>query len=146
LSAAIPVAPSTYKYAGMTDYRRNFIAGGSFFFTVNLANRQLRLLAEHIDELRAAFRETRRRHPFKIDAIVVLPDHLHTVWTLPERDADFATRWRLIKSAFSRCLPAGEWISRSRATKGERGIWQRRYWEHVIRDVNDFSRHPFGER
>jgi putative transposase len=68
----------------MTDCRRNFIAGGSFFFTVNLANRRLRLLTEHIDELRAAFRETRRRHPFTIDAIVVLPVHLHTVWTLPQ--------------------------------------------------------------
>jgi putative transposase len=106
----------------MTSYRRNFIAGGSFFFTVNLAERRLRLLTGHIDELRKAFRETRRRHPFTIDAIVVLPDHLHTVWTMPEGDADFATRWRLIKSAFSRRLPAGERISGSRATKGERGI------------------------
>jgi len=106
----------------MTSYRRNFIAGGSFFFTVNLAERRLRLLTGQIDELRKAFRETRRRHPFTIDAIVVLPDHLHTVWTMPEGDADFATRWRLIKSAFSRRLPAGERISGSRATKGERGI------------------------
>ena len=67
----------------MTDYRRNFIAAGSFFFTVNLAERRLRLLTEHIDELRAAFRETLRRHPFTVDAMVVLPDHLHAVWTLP---------------------------------------------------------------
>jgi len=84
----------------MTDYRRNFVAGGSFFFTVNLAERRLRLLTEHIDELRTALRQTRRHHPFTIDAFVVLPDHLHSVWTLPEGDADFATRWRLIKSAF----------------------------------------------
>ena len=108
----------------MTDYRRNFIASGSFFFTVNLAERRLRLLTEHIDELRTAFREVRRRHPFTIDAMVVLPDHLHAAWTLPEGDADFATRWRQIKSAFSRRLPAGERISASRAAKGERGIWQ----------------------
>src|SRR5260221_7550085 len=106
----------------MTSYRRNFIAGGSFFFTVNLAERRLQLLTQHIDELRAAFRETRRRHPFTIDAICVLPDHLHTVWTLPEADADFATRWRLIKSAFSRHVPTGERISDSRAAKGERRI------------------------
>src|SRR5712664_828296 len=87
----------------MTNYRRNFIAGGSFFFTVNLAERRRRrLLTEHVDELRSAFRETRRHHPFTIDAMVVLPDHLHAVWTMPEDDADFATRWRLIKSAFSR--------------------------------------------
>ena len=79
----------------MTDYRRNFIAGGSFFFTVNLAERRLRLLTQH-----TAFRETRRHHPFAIDAMVVLPDHLHTIWTLPEDDADFATRWRLINRHF----------------------------------------------
>jgi putative transposase len=125
----------------MTDYRRNFLVGGSFFFTVNLAERHLRSLTDHIDKLRTAFRETRQRHPFTIDAIVVLPDHLHAVWTLPGGDADFATRWRLIKSAFSRSLTSGERISDSRAAKGERGIWQRRYWEHTIRDENDFARH-----
>ena len=73
----------------MTDYRRNFIAGGSFFFTVNLADRRLRLLTECIDELRAAFRETRRRHPFTIDAMVVLPEQLHTVWTSGRRRGFF---------------------------------------------------------
>jgi hypothetical protein len=75
------------------------------------------LLTEHIDELRAAFRETRRHHPFTTDAMVVLPDHLHAVWTLPEGDADFATCWRLIKSAFSRSLATDERISESRAAK-----------------------------
>src|SRR5438093_9968968 len=125
----------------MTDYRRDFVVGGSFFFTVNLAERRLRLLTEHIDELRAAFRETRHGHPFTIDAMVVLPDHLHAVWTMPDGDADFATRWRLIKTGFSRRVPAGERISSSRAAKGERGIWQRRYWEHTIRDEGDFVRH-----
>jgi putative transposase len=125
----------------MTDYRRNFLAGGRFFFTVNLAERRLRLLTKHIDKLRDAFRETRRHPPFTIDAIVVLPDHLHTVWALPEGDANFATRWRLIKSAFSRRLATGERVSESRAAKGERGIWQRCYWEHTIRDDNDLARH-----
>jgi putative transposase len=125
----------------MTNYRRNLLAGGSFFFTVNLAERHLHLLTEHIEGLRNAFRETRRLHPFTIDAMVVLPDHLHTLWTLPEDDADFATRWRLIKSAFSRSLATGERVSASRAAKGERGIWQRRYWEHTIRDDNDFAGH-----
>src|SRR5438128_7741913 len=95
----------------MTDYRRDFVVGGSFFFTVNLAERRLRLLTEHIDELRAAFRETRHDRPFTIDAMVVLPDHLHAVWTMPDGDADFATRWRLIKTGFSRRVPAGERIS-----------------------------------
>ncbi|WP_407165471.1 REP-associated tyrosine transposase [Bradyrhizobium sp. ORS 111] len=125
----------------MITYRRNFLAGGSFFFTVNLEDRRLRLLTEHVDQLRAAFRETRGRHPFTVEAIVILPDHLHTVWSLPERDADYATRWRQIKSRFSRGIPRDEVISDSRAAKGERGIWQRRYWEHTIRDENDFSRH-----
>jgi putative transposase len=125
----------------MTDYRRNFLVGGRFFFTVNLAERHRRLLTDQIDKLRTAVRETRRYHPFTIDAMVVLPDHLHAVWTLPEGDADFATRWRLIKSAFSRSLTGGERISDSRAAKGERGIWQRRYWEHTIRDEDDFARH-----
>ncbi len=125
----------------MTDYRRNFVPGGSFFFTVNLADRRLRLLIEHIDELRGAFREVHRHHPFTTDAVVVLPDHLHAVWTLPEGDADFAMRWRQIKSAFSRKLAPTEPISESRAAKSERGIWQRRYWEHTIRDENDFARH-----
>jgi putative transposase len=125
----------------MTGYRRNFIPGGCFFFTVNLAERPLRLLTEHIDELRNAFRKVRRQHPFTIDAMVVLPDHLRSVWSLPEGDADSATRWRLIKSIFSPGLPADERISGSRAAKGERGIWQRRYWEHAVRDDSDFARH-----
>ncbi|WOH68374.1 REP-associated tyrosine transposase [Bradyrhizobium sp. BWA-3-5] len=125
----------------MTAYRRNFIPGGCFFFTVNLADRRSRLLTEHVDVLRFAFRETRERHPFTIDAIVILPDHLHAVWTVPEDNRDFATRWRLIKSTFSRSFGVGEPISDSRAAKRERGIWQRRYWEHTIRDEDDFARH-----
>ena len=125
----------------MVRYRRNFIPGGSFFFTVNLAERRLRLLTENIDALRAAFRDTRAMHPFEIEAIVVLPDHLHTIWSLPESDCDFATRWRLIKSRFSRSLPKGERVSESRRGKGERGIWQRRYWEHTLRDEHDLARH-----
>jgi putative transposase len=125
----------------MTNYRRHFVPGGSYFFTVNLADRRLRLLTDHIDALRAAFRYARARHPFTVDAIVVLPDHLHVIWTLPEGEFDFALRWRLIKAAFSRALPRAEKISPSRTRKGERGIWQRRYWEHTIRDENDFARH-----
>jgi putative transposase len=125
----------------MTSYRRNFIPGATFFFTVNLAERKGSLLTDHIALLREAFREIRRRHPFTINAIAVLPDHLHTVWTMPAGDADFATRWRLIKSAFSRQLAHGERISPSRLAQGERGIWQRRYWEHTIRNETDFARH-----
>ena len=125
----------------MTNYRRNFVLGGSYFFTLNLAERRLQLLTQHIGLLRSAFREVRGRHPFTIDAIVVLPDHLHAIWTLPEGDAGFALRWRLIKSAFSRGLPRNERLSPSRFSKGERGIWQRRYWEHTLRDEKDCERH-----
>jgi putative transposase len=125
----------------MTSYRRNFVPGASYFFTVNLANRRSRVLTTQIDLLRSAFRYGRARRPFITEAVVVLPDHLHAIWTLPAGDADFAIRWRLIKSMFSRSIPPLERVSESRKAKGERGIWQRRYWEHTIRDDGDFARH-----
>ncbi len=125
----------------MTNYRRNFVRGGSYFFTANLDDRRSRLLTDHIDLLRSAHRYVRTRHPFTIEAIVILPDHLHAIWTMPEGDADFGLRWRLIKSAFSRGLPPVEHVSQSRVAKGERGIWQRRYWEHTLRDEDDFIHH-----
>jgi putative transposase len=125
----------------MSNYRRSFVPGGSYFFTVNLSDRRKRLLVPHITELRAALAYVRARHPFEIAATVVLPDHLHAIWILPEGDADYALRWRLIKSAFSRTLPNNEKISASRAPKGERAIWQRRYWEHTLRDGKDFEHH-----
>jgi putative transposase len=125
----------------MTAYRRNPVAGGTYFFTLNLADRRLPLLTDNIGLLRAAFRYTRRRHPFTIEAIVILPDHLHALWTLPAGDSDFATRWRLIKTVFSRGLRPTKRVSASRSRKGERGIWQRRFWEHTIRDSDDVARH-----
>lgn len=123
------------------DYRRAHNSGGTYFFTVNLANRSSRLLVERVDTLRAVVREVRQRHPFEIIAWVVLPDHLHAIWTLPPGDAGFPTRWALIKAGFSRRIDPGENVNASRATKGERGIWQRRFWEHLIRDENDLARH-----
>jgi putative transposase len=125
----------------VTTYRRNFVPGGSFFFTVNLADRRSHLLTDKIALLRSAFRFVSLHHPFTIDAIAVLPDHLHCIWTLPPQDADFATRWRLIKTKFSKHIAAGERRSLSRVGKGERGIWQRRYWEHTLREDGDFERH-----
>jgi putative transposase len=107
----------------MPTFRRNIVVGGTFFFTVNLADRRSRLLIDNIDLLRTSFRYARHRHPFAIDAIAILPDHLHAIWTLPEGDGDFATRWRHIKGAFSRGLPEDEGISPSRLRKRERGIW-----------------------
>ncbi len=122
-------------------YRRSNIGGGTYFFTVNLAERSRSLLVDHIDTLREAIRFVKERHPFHIDAMVVLPDHVHAVWTLPYGDADYPTRWMLIKAGFSRRLPKGERINASRRGKGERGLWQRRYWEHTIRDDEDFCQH-----
>jgi putative transposase len=122
-------------------YRRANVPGATYFFTVNIADRKSRSLVENIDLLKETIQQIKVAHPFEIDAIVVLPDHLHAMWTLPADDADFATRWALIKAGFSRRLPKGERISESRKSKGERGIWQRRYWEHLIRDDDDFARH-----
>jgi putative transposase len=79
----------------------------------------------------------KQQHPFHIDTFVVLPDHLHAIWTLPQDDAGFATRWMLIKSGFSRRVAKTERVNASRSKKGERGIWPRRYWEHFLRDERD---------
>lgn len=126
----------------MRTYQRLRLEGGCYFFTVNLAERHGNdLLVRHIDDLREAIRTTMRDHPFSVDAMVVLPDHLHCIWQLPPGDDDFPKRWRLIKARFSRCVDGGEHISVSRRRKGERGIWQRRYWEHAIRDERDYQRH-----
>lgn len=103
-------------------YRRADVRGGTYFFTVNLAERRRTLLVDHIDALRTVMQKVKTMHPFHIDAMVVLPDHLHTVWTLPEGDADYPVRRALIKAGFSRCLPKDERRNRSRIAKGERGI------------------------
>ena len=126
----------------MRTYTRAKIAGGCYFFTVNLAERRDNdLLVRHVASLREAFKRTRIEHPFDLEAIVVLPDHLHCIWQLPEKDDNFPMRWQLIKARFSRLIACGELVSASRQRKGERGIWQRRYWEHVIRDQQDWERH-----
>ena len=125
----------------MTNYRRDHSPEASWFFTLNLTDRRQVLLTARIDLLRDSFRSVMRQHPWLIDAIVILPDHLHALCTLPADDADYALRWRLIKTAFTRALPRGGPLSASRQRKGERGIWQRRYWEHRIRDQADFNRH-----
>ncbi|MFT4276951.1 MAG: transposase [Rhodopseudomonas sp.] len=125
----------------MPNYRRAFVPGGCWFFTVALLERRNTLLVDHITALRDAVARTRERFPFEIDAVVVLPDHLHAVWTLPPGDADFSTRWRLIKTHFAKAPPKEERLSAVRARRGERGIWQRRFWEHLIRDEADYARH-----
>ena len=125
----------------MSQYRRIHHPGGMFFFTVALADRRATLLIDHIGALRAAFRDTKALYPFRIEAIVILPEHLHCIWSLPSGDSDFALRWRLIKGRFSKSLQPHENLSRSRASRNERGIWQRRFWEHTIRDDVDYRTH-----
>ena len=115
----------------MVRYRRNYIAGGTyFFFTVTLDDRASTALVDHIVELRAAFRAVRREQPFVIDAIVILPDHLHAIWTLPDADDDFSDRWRRIKAGFTHQLVVAG-IDVGRRSNGEYALWQRRFWEHV---------------
>jgi putative transposase len=121
----------------MSNYRRAFVPGGCWFFTVNLLERRKTLLVDHIATLREAVAITRQGHFFTIDAFVVLPEHLHTIWKLPPGDCDFSTRWRLIKSRFARALPKRERLGAVRVARNERGIWQRRFWEHLIRDEAD---------
>lgn len=124
----------------MSRYLRPRLPGASIFFTVALAERGGTLLLAEVERLRAAVRATRAERPFTIRAWVVLPDHLHCVWRLPEEDCDYSTRWRLIKSRFSRGLAPGR-LRPSHLTRQERGIWQRRFYEHHIRDEADLAAH-----
>lgn len=126
----------------MPDYRRAWQPGGTWFFTVTLLERGGNdLLTRHVDTLRSVVRRVRRNHPFLIHGWVVLPDHLHAILELPADDSDFALRWRLIKAGFSITLPKTERRTATRRRRGERGIWQRRYWEHLIRDEFDYRNH-----
>ena len=124
----------------MVRYRRNFVPGGSYFFTVTLADRRSSALVDHVDALRAAFRVARRERQFAIDAIAILPDHLHAILTLPPGDADFSGRWRRIKGHFSSHMIASN-AAVKRHQNGKFALWQRRFWEHTIRDEDDFARH-----
>jgi putative transposase len=125
----------------MSRYRRLLIEGGIFFFTLALADRRSDLLVRHIERLRRAYDELEKRRPFETVAICILPDHIHALWQLPDGDVDYASRWSLFKSGFSRGFPANQARSLSKIAKREKGIWQRRYWEHAIRDEHDLERH-----
>ena len=125
-------------------YRRSQAKGATFFFTIVTHNRKKIFCDEaNIALIKEAFQSVINKYPFKIDAFVLLPDHIHYIWTLPENDNDFSVRWRLVKSYFSRRCPAEykEPQSASRQSKGEQVFWQRRFWEHQIRDEADFISH-----
>ena len=123
-------------------YRRSKEAGVCYFFTLVTYQRQPLLVEKNINRLRLAFKREMQKRPFTIDAIVILPDHLHTLWVLPENDNDFSTRWSNIKRFFSiGCEQSSSKISNSRQKKREKYIWQRRFWEHTIRDQQDWQKH-----
>src|SRR5262245_5704807 len=130
----------------MSSYRRYFVPGGTFFFTV-VTHERRRFLTEPLSRrcLREGLETVRAGRPFEIVAIVLLPAHIHTIWTLPGGDADFSVRWKRIKEEFTeRYLGAGGeegCRSNSRRRRQERGVWQRRFWEHTIKDENDLERH-----
>ena len=128
----------------MSNYRRYYVKGGTYFFTVVSYMRNPIFGKESaIDLLRYCFEATMDTHPFKIDAIVILPDHLHTIWTLPDNDSDFSTRWKRIKATFSKEYQGNNArnLPESLVRKREKGIWQRRFWEHLIRNQEDFNKH-----
>lgn len=124
----------------MVNYRRALVPGATYFFTVTLRDRRKEWLTAYVDQLRVVVRDVRRQRPFAIDAIVILPDHLHAVWTLPAGDADFPGRWRAIKAGFTRALTRNG-VPLVRDRRGEYDLWQRRYWEHLIRNDDDLARH-----
>lgn len=124
----------------MSRYVRLRIPGATIFFTLALSDRRSDLLIREVDRLRDAVRRTRAERPFHIDAWVVLPDHLHCVWTLPQGDSDFSTRWSVIKARFALSVAAADKRA-SHISRRERGVWQRRFWEHHIRDADDFEAH-----
>ena len=124
----------------MVQYRRSQTPGGTYFFTVNLRDRSSRYLITYIDDLRKAFQDVLQRRPFKTVAIVILPEHIHMVMELPPGDCDYPGRWRDIKSNFTRSL-VKKGLPFTKNNKGEYSLWQRRYWEHEIRNELDLQRH-----
>ncbi len=125
----------------MPNYHRYYRKGAQYFFTVVMAERNRNILLPNIEHLKSAIRAVKVQHPFEIVAWVVLPDHMHCIWQLPDGDADFSRRWRLIKTAFSKKIPKEEYIRPSLQKRGARQIWQKRFWEHHIRDEQDWQRH-----
>jgi putative transposase len=126
------------------QYQRAYIPGGTYFFTIVTYQRRIVFSSPGaVDNLRNAFQYTLRRMPFTIVASVILPEHMHFIWTLPQDDSNYSTRWRLIKSHFTHHWQGKGTIevNASRQEKGEADIWQRRFWEHLIRDEADLNRH-----
>ena len=120
----------------MPNFCRNYQAGGTYFFTLTLADRQQDLLIRHVDTLRDAVRSVKQARPFAVDAWVVLPDHLHAIWSLPPHDADYSGRWREIKKRFAKIVRVMEGYRSSTEP-----VWQPRFWEHTINSSRDYQAH-----
>lgn len=125
----------------MPNFIRSQTTGAQFFFTLRLHDRHSNLLIREVDLLRSAMRKTKAHLPFEIDAIAILPAAIHMIWTLPTSDAGYGRRIAMLKSGFSRPLPMPEHRTMAQIRRAEKGIWQRRFWEHRIRDQEDFERH-----
>lgn len=125
----------------MPNYRRLKHTGNCYFFTVNLADRRSNFLTANTDLIRAAYCAVQRTLPFYCDAFVLLPDHLHAVWTLPDDDYNTGGRWALFKSYVSRRASQVPNRSHSKAVRREKGLWQRRFWEHVVESEKDYNAH-----
>ena len=130
----------------MPHYRRSYQPGGYYFFTVVTPERRGFLTSELAREcLRNAWKKVRINYPFQLIAFCLLPDHIHCIWQLPEKDSDYSRRWAALKASFSKAYIEKGGIegqqNRSRNSKGEKAIWQRRFWEHLIRDEEDLKKH-----
>lgn len=125
--------------AGMPNYRRMYVSGGTYFFTVRLADPKGTTLVQHVTVLKDCFRKEIRQNPFSILDCVVLPDHLHAIWKLPENDSDFSSRWGRIKSNFTKSVSPVKTGSLSKTIKREAGLWQRRFWERYIRNQGELD-------
>ena len=129
----------------MPNYRRNYVPGGTYFFTV-VTHERRPILTTDLGRrcLRRAITTAQRRRPFELVAVVLLPDHFHAIWALPPGDSKYPHRWKRIKEAFTTAFLAGGGVegtrSDSRTKQGERGVWQRRFWEHTVRDEDDLKR------
>ncbi|MDI9819734.1 MULTISPECIES: transposase [unclassified Legionella] len=124
----------------MGNYRRSLVPGGTFFFTVTLRNRKSGLLVEKINLLKEAVQTVKAQHPFQIKAYVILPEHLHMIWQLPQGDSNYSQRWKKIKALFSKSLNKTD-LPLVKTRHNEYSLWQRRFWEHTIRDEADFDNH-----
>jgi len=122
----------------MPNYRRVIQNGGTYFFTVVTYKRQPLLLnISSVNLFLHCINGVKKKYPFEINAYAILPDHIHTIWTLPENDSDYSNRWRLIKGNFTKSLPQSKQIN----SNGEKNIWQSRFWEHLIRSQEDYNKH-----